>query len=94
MHQVALLAQFQTQVIPSGKCVVLFHAAGSFFQLTGVKQQEGSEVEVISQGAELIINHRSLFLNISRALIVVGIYHTCIRVGGQLCHAVQGEHTQ
>ena len=82
VEQLALTAQEQAQGIEPGKLVVVLAGLhGKGVEQTGAHQQQRTEVEIVANGAQLVVN--------GRMALPVGIDHSGTGVAGSTQHTPQ-----
>ena len=95
MAELVTLGELQAQVVEAGGLVVGLHACGRVFQGVGAEEQHRTEVEVVAQGAQLVVDGRGVgALAVGGDIIVVGVGHAGLGDVGHLHHAVEGEVAQ
>ena len=89
MHQCAQAAYAQAKVVEAGCVVFGIDAGGGFLEVGGVEEQQGAEVEVVAERAELVVDYGSIALHALNHCVVVGIEHGGLGVGGDAGEAFQ-----
>ena len=91
MLKVAFLAYFQAEVIETSKLIVHVHAADGIFESGGAIEQYRTEVEVVAESAELVVDYGSLRYGIPYFIEVIRINHVSSGIFNEANHALKAE---
>ena len=88
MLQRTFLADLQSQVIQTGVLIIHVHTADCFLQSRCAVEQHRTEIKIVTQSAELIINHRSVRTDSAGLIEVIGINHRRTGIFHQCFHSL------
>ena len=87
----ALTTQEEAQGIETSVVVIVLASLhGKGVEQGGLDEPQTTEVEVVANAAYLVIDHRVSLALALHHVVMIGIDHGCIRVGGHAQQALEG----
>jgi len=91
MLEMALLAYFETEVVEASELVVNVHASNCVAEGAGAVEENGTEIEIVAESTELIVDYRSLGNVVAYLVEVVGIHHVGSGILDEAFHTLKSE---
>ena len=89
--QSALLAHFEAEVIKTSELIIYIHASNSLFHSASAIEKNRTELKVVADRTQLVVNNRSVGTNLTYLVEVVRINHSSLGVLDKCFHTLKRE---
>jgi hypothetical protein len=92
--QSALLANFETEVVETSVLIINIHASNSLFHCASAIEENRTELEVVADRTQLVVNNRSVGTNVTYLVEVIRINHSSLGVLDECLHTLESEENE
>jgi hypothetical protein len=92
--QSALLAHFEAEVIETSVLIINIHASYCLFHSASAIEENRTELEVIADRTQLVVDNRSIGTNLTYLVEVVRINHSGLSVLDKCLHTLESEENE
>jgi hypothetical protein len=92
--QSALLANFEAEIIETSVLIIYIHASNSLFHCASAIEEYRTELEVVADRTQLVIDNRSVGTNVTYLVEVVCVNHSSLGVLDKCLHTLEREENE